>query len=103
MNNKYFFRSRISEVKFKQIVKLFSEDLMATQTANILAVCRVSINRMYGLIRQKIAWYCQQQSPYKEEIEVDKSYFGARRVKGKKGRGAYGKTIVFGILDIFGK
>lgn len=103
MINKYFFRSRISEVKFKQIVKLFSEDLMATQTANILGVSRVSINRIYSLIRQKIAWYCQQQSPYKGEIEVDESYFGARRVKGKRGRGAYGKTIVFGIFKRNGK
>lgn len=32
------------------------------------------------------------------EIEVDESYFGARRVRGKKGRGAGKKTIVFGIL-----
>ena len=31
------------------------------------------------------------------EVEMDESYFGARRVRGKKGRGAYGKTIVFGL------
>jgi transposase len=31
------------------------------------------------------------------EIEIDESYFGARRVRGKRGRGAYGKTIVFGM------
>ena len=31
-------------------------------------------------------------------IEVDESYFGARRVRGKRGRGALGKTIVFGLL-----
>jgi len=36
-------------------------------------------------------------------IEVDESYFGARRVRGKKGRGAGGKTIVFGILERQGK
>jgi len=29
--------------------------------------------------------------------------FGARRVRGKKGRGAGGKTIVFGILERHGK
>ena len=29
---------------------------------------------------------------------MDESYFGARRVKGKRGRGARGKTIVFGLL-----
>ena len=32
-------------------------------------------------------------------VEVDESFFGARRVKGKRGRGAYGKTIVFGIFE----
>jgi transposase-like protein len=32
------------------------------------------------------------------DIEVDESYFGARRVKGKRGRGARGKIIVFGLL-----
>ena len=29
------------------------------------------------------------------EFEVDKSYFGARRVRGKRGQGAEGKTPVF--------
>ena len=32
------------------------------------------------------------------QIEVDESYFGARRVRGKRSRGARGKTIVFGLL-----
>ena len=32
------------------------------------------------------------------EIEVDESYFGARRVRGKRGRGAGRKTPVFGML-----
>lgn len=31
------------------------------------------------------------------EVELDESYFGAVR-KGKRGRGAAGKTAVFGIL-----
>ena len=43
-----------------------------------------------------MAEYCEQNSLFKEgQIEMDESYFGARRVRGKKGRGAYGKTIVF--------
>ena len=32
-------------------------------------------------------------------MEVDESFFGARRLKGKRGRGAFGKTIVFGIFQ----
>ena len=36
-------------------------------------------------------------------VEVDESYFGQRRVRGKRGRGAGGKTIVFGVLKRDGK
>ena len=32
------------------------------------------------------------------EFELDESYFGARRIRGKRGRGAAGKTPVFGLL-----
>ena len=34
---------------------------------------------------------------------MDKSYFGAKRVRGKKGRGAAGKTPVFGLLKRDGR
>ncbi|CAD7853958.1 MAG: hypothetical protein, partial [Olavius algarvensis Gamma 1 endosymbiont] len=30
---------------------------------------------------------CEDSSPFSGEIEVDESYFGARRVRGKRGRG----------------
>jgi len=33
-----------------------------------------------------------------EEIEVNESYFGVKRIKAKRARDAYGKTIVFGLL-----
>jgi len=36
-------------------------------------------------------------------FEADESYFGASRVKGKRGRGAGGKTIVFGLYKRGGK
>jgi len=32
------------------------------------------------------------------EFELDESYFGAKRIRGKRGRGAAGKTPVFGLL-----
>jgi transposase len=38
----------------------------------------------------------------KSEIEADKSHFGGKR-KGKRGRVAGGRTIVFGILERGGK
>ena len=50
-----------------------------------------------------MAEHCEAASPLQGEIEVDESYFGARRVRGKRGRGADGKTIVFGLLKRQGK
>jgi transposase-like protein len=41
--------------------------------------------------------YCSKCYP-KGEIEVDESYFGGRKTKGKRERGASKKTPVFGIL-----
>ncbi|QQS59929.1 transposase [Candidatus Peregrinibacteria bacterium] len=32
------------------------------------------------------------------EFELDESYCGVKRVRGKRGRGAVGKTPIFGIL-----
>lgn len=103
MKNKYVYRSRISEAKFREIVKLFSLDLEADQTAQITGLSRNTINKYYKTFRERIVHFCNQNSPFSGEIEVDESYFGARRVRGKRGRGAYGKTIVFGLLKREGK
>lgn len=103
MINKYIKRSRISEAKFRHILQLFSLDIDAHNIALITGLNRNTINRHLRLIRERIAELCQQSSPFMGEIEVDESYFGARRVKGKRGRGASGKTPVFGILQRGGK
>lgn len=42
---------------------------------------------------------CEAQRPFFGIVEADESYFGARRVKGQRGRGAAGKTIVFRIFE----
>lgn len=41
--------------------------------------------------------------PLEGTIEVDESYFDPKRIPGKRGRGAGGKTIVFGIFKRRGK
>lgn len=103
VNNKYVYRSRISEAKFRQLLKLFCLDLTATQAAEITGLSRNSVNKYLKTIRQRIAEFCEVESPFSGQVEVDESYFGARRVKGKRGRGAQGKTIVFGIFKRNGK
>lgn len=101
--NKYIIRSRISESKFREIVRLFCLDIDAVRIAKISGVSRVSVNAYLQGIRERIAEHTMKESPLNGDIEVDESYFGPRRVKGKRGRGAGGKTIVFGVLKRQGK
>ena len=104
MINKYKKRSRISEAKMREIIRLFTLDIEATKIALITKVSRNTINSIFNGIRKRISKYCEHQSPFtKGEIEIDESYFGARRVRGKRGRGAHGKHIVFGLIKRNGK
>ena len=103
MKNKYANRSRISESKIRQLLKHFALDLDAQRIAVLCNLNRNTVNRYLCMIRTRISEFCEQNSPFRGEIEVDESYFGARRQKGKRGRGAYGKTSVFGILQRGGK
>lgn len=96
--NRYYRRSKISERKMRQLIKYFALDLTASKTAEIVALTRPSVSRIFVKIRLRIAEECQRASPFGGEVEVDESYFGARRVRGKRGRGAGGKQIVFGIF-----
>jgi transposase-like protein len=101
--NRYYRRSRIAEKKFREIIKYFALDLTANRTAELTGLTHKTVNQIYLKIRQRLAEESQRQSPFCGEVEVDESYFGARRVKGKRGRGAGGKTIVFGIYKRNGK
>ena len=101
--NKYVFGAHISERKFRLLLKLFCEDLTSVQISRISGISRVTVNKYVRAIRLRINELCEQDSPFSGPVEVDESYFGARRVKGKRGRGAHGKTIVFGIYKRNGK
>ena len=103
MKNKYIKRSRISEAKFREIIRYFSLDIDAQTIAILTGLNRNTINRYFNLIRRRIAEFCELQSPFNGEVEVDESYFGGKRIKGKRGRGAGNKTPVFGILQRGGK
>ena len=103
MKNKYISKAHISERKFREILKYFSEDETATKTAKYSCISRKTINNIFQKMRLRIAEISVASTPELEEFEVDESYFGARRVRGKRGRGAAGKTPVFGILKRDGK
>jgi transposase-like protein len=96
--NRYYRCSKISERKTRQIIRYFAHDLTASKTAEIVGLTRRTVTLIYLKIRQRTALEAERASPFGGVVEVDESYFGARRVRGKRGRGASGKTIVFGIF-----
>ena len=103
IKNRYAKRAKISEAKFRLLIGYFVHDLDAKTIASLTHLNRNTVNRYFTLIRKRIAEFCEIQSPVQGEIEVDESYFGGKRIKGKRGRGAYKKTPVFGIFKRGGK
>jgi len=101
--NRYYRGSKISEAKFRQLIRCFALDLTASRTAKMTRLSIRSVNPIYLKLRHRLVWVCEQESPVQGVVEVDESYFGAQRVRGKRGRGALGKTIVFGLLKRHGK
>ncbi|MCU1020008.1 IS1595 family transposase, partial [Stenotrophomonas maltophilia] len=53
--NRYYSRSRITEAKFRQIIRFFAMDLTASDTAKLTNISVRSINTIYIRLRKKIA------------------------------------------------
>jgi transposase-like protein len=92
--------TKLTDYKIRKIIGCFYIDLTASQSTIITGLNRNTINRFFNIFRRAILFNSIETDKEKIEgnIELDESYFGARRVRGKRGRGAAGKTIVFGIL-----
>ncbi|MEZ5690089.1 MAG: IS1595 family transposase [Rickettsiales bacterium] len=106
MRNRYKKVAHFSESKFRQIIKCFSLDLTASDTAEICGLSRNAINKLFNQIRQRIFVLAQKEAGEQKTsgvFECDESYFGAKLVRGKRGREAAGKTPVFGLLKREGK
>ncbi len=68
MKNKYIIRSRISQKKFREILKYFAEDIEATKIANLTGISRISINKILKNIRILMASECKKISKFSGEI-----------------------------------
>ncbi|MFH0854863.1 MAG: IS1595 family transposase [bacterium] len=101
-------RAKISQYQIKKIIKCFCLDINASKTAKLLGINRNTINHWYMVFRKAI--YVRQMKEFNKiigEAEVDESYFGAKRIRGfkgklKRGRGTK-KQPVFGILKRNGR
>lgn len=96
--NRYINRSHISERKFRALLKTFCADITAQDTAILIGISRNTVNKLFTKLRYRLLAIAQNDGNFSGEVEIDESYFGAHRVRGKRGRGAAGKTPVFGVL-----
>lgn len=79
-------------------------DVGALTASKLSGVNKNTTHRIYGLLRQRVVELAEKEaSPLSGSVEVDESYFGPRRVRGLRGRGAGRKIPVIGLLKRGGK
>jgi transposase-like protein len=86
--NRYVRRSKISEAKFRELVRYFALDLDAHKIAVLTRLNRNTVNRYLLRIRERIAEHCDKASPVEG--------IGAG---GNGDAGARGRTPVIGIFQ----
>ena len=85
------------------VLHYFALELSANRAASELGLSYKTVRSRYMLFREKIAEYSEENfRKLRGELEIDETYFGGKR-KGKRGRGAFNKVVVFGILERNGK
>ena len=92
-------RCKLLKKDQRKLLEFFVLQVTARSAADMLGIQANTAALFYHKIRQVI-WArlaLQAEEILGGEIELDESYFGGHR-KGKRGRGAAGKVIVFGIL-----
>ncbi len=79
---------------------MFTIDMEATKITTLTGLNRNTVNRILKLLRTRLAKLCEQENTCRNgTFELDECYLDARKVRGKRGRGAKGKTILFGIYE----
>lgn len=96
-------RKRISRLKLSLIIKCFSTDITSLSCSLVAGVNRKTSDRYFNFFRNLIIKDDEKerikfQVEKSEKAEIDESYFGPRRQRGKRGRGASKKIAVVGIL-----
>ena len=97
-------RCKLSKKIQRRLLEFFTAEVTARTAADLLNIQPNTAALFYHKIRLVIDYYLSLEADelFDGEVELDESYFGGVR-KGKRGRGAAGKTAVFGILKRNGK
>ena len=88
----------------KELLRFFVLEVTARSAADILGIHPNSAALFYRKIRTVINYHLALAADevFEGSIELDESYFGGW-CKGRRGRGAAGKVVVFGILKRNGR
>jgi transposase len=86
-----------------EIIKGFYQLVPAYRLATDLGLDVKVITRVYQHLRESLYHTAELEAGrLRGEIELDEAYFGGHR-KGKRGQGAAGKSLVFGLLERHGR
>lgn len=75
MKNRYVNRSKISEAKFRELIRFFALDLTAVQISKLTGLNRNTVNRYLTEIRKKISFYCHLTAPIPHTDAPDPNAF----------------------------
>ncbi|MBI2573935.1 MAG: IS1595 family transposase [Candidatus Wildermuthbacteria bacterium] len=85
------------------IIVGFHQQAPASRLASDLGVNYRTVERVYRKLRDVIYHTCEMEGARMSgEIEIDDAYFGGKH-KGRRGRGAAGKSVVLGLLERDGR
>ncbi|WP_392423248.1 IS1595 family transposase [Eikenella halliae] len=95
---------KLSERVQNKLLEFFVLQVTARSAADILGIQPNSAILFYRKIRMIISHHLALAADevFEGSVELDESYFGGRR-KGRRGRGAARKVVVFGILKRNGR
>jgi transposase len=86
------------------MLRLFSVDLAASDTARLMGGSVRSANDIYLRLRQRLASECVRRIPIRTcDVEIEESYSGPCGVRGQWARGAGSTTIIFGVFKRDGR
>lgn len=95
---------RLSKSTQLRLLEYYVLEVTVRSAANLLGIHANSAILFYRKVRQGITekLAIEAQEIFNGDIEIDESYFGGVR-KFKRGRGAAGRVVVFGMLKRHGK
>ena len=94
---------RITPSQWLSLIKLFELSTSARKASHEVHLNYKTTLRAYDILRRVLVEeLARTDEILKGELEADEAFFGGKR-KGNRGRGAGGKTIVYGILERGGK